>query len=237
MAHPEAAGLIGYDPVTALITLSIVVGQVAIAGFLGHLGLGYWWLALIVAFGIGAFANHALFVIIHDACHNAILKKPVWNKWVGILADLPNTVPTAMGFRYYHIKHHSHLGDYDYDADLPSHWEARTFGHSWYGKAAWMFFFAAFQLARLGRLRGTVPMWGRWTFINAVCVILFDIAVLVLARPQCAALSLRLLLVFGRRAASARRALGAGAFHERSVAGDLRLLWAAEHSRAQYRLS
>ncbi len=183
-AHPEVAGLIGHDPVTALITLGIVVGQVAIAGLLGHLGLGYWWLALIAAFCIGAFANHALFVVIHDACHNAIFKKPVWNKWVGILADLPNTAPTAMGFRYYHIKHHSHLGDYDYDADLPSHWEARTFGQSWCGKAAWMFFFAAFQLARLGRLRGTVPMWGRWTFINAVCVIVFDIAVLLLLGPN-----------------------------------------------------
>ena len=183
-AHPEVAGLFTYDPLTAYITLAIVVGQVVIAGFLGHLGLGYWWLALIVAFGIGAFANHALVVVIHDACHNAILSKPVWNKWIGILADLPNTVPTAMGFRYYHIKHHSHLGDYDYDADLPSHWEARTFGHSWYGKAAWMFFFAAFQLARLGRLRGTVPMWGRWTFINAVCVIAFDIAVLFLFGPN-----------------------------------------------------
>ncbi|VTZ50358.1 Fatty acid desaturase [Methylocella tundrae] len=183
-AHPEVARLIGHDPITAVITLCVVAGQLVIAGLLGHLGLAYWWLALIAAFCVGAFANHAMFVVIHDACHNAILKKPVWNKWVGILADLPNTVPTAMGFRCYHIKHHSHLGDYDFDADLPSHWEARTFGHSWYGKAAWMFFFAAFQLARLGRLRGSVPMWGRWTYINAVCVILFDIAVLVFLGPN-----------------------------------------------------
>ncbi len=183
-AHPEVARLIGHDPITAVITVCVVVGQVAIAGLLGSLGLSYWWLALIAAFCIGAFANHAMFVVIHDACHNAILPKPVWNKWVGILADLPNTVPTAMGFRCYHIKHHSHLGDYDFDADLPSHWEARTFGNSWYGKAAWMFFFAAFQLARLGRLRGTVPMWGRWTYINAICVILFDITVLIFLGPN-----------------------------------------------------
>jgi sphingolipid delta-4 desaturase len=183
-AHPEVAGLTGHDPLTAVITVAIVAGQVAIAGLLGALGFGYWWLALIVAFGVGAFANHALFVIIHDACHNAIFGKPAWNKWAGILADLPNTVPTAMGFRYYHIKHHSHLGDYDYDADLPSQWEARTFGQSWYGKAAWMFFFGAFQLMRLGRLRGTVPMWGRWTFINAACVLLFDVAVLIWLGPN-----------------------------------------------------
>ncbi len=183
-ARPEVARLIGHDPRTAAITLAVVVGQAIVAGLLGSLGLGYWWLALIVAFGVGAFANHAMFVVIHDACHNAIFKKPSWNRWAGILADLPNTVPTAMGFRCYHIKHHSHLGDYDYDADLPSHWEARLFGTTWYGKAAWMFFFAAFQLIRLGRLKGSVPMWGRWTIVNAVCVILFDIAVFVWLGPN-----------------------------------------------------
>jgi sphingolipid delta-4 desaturase len=47
-----------------------------------------------------------------------------------------------------------------------------------------MFFFGAFQLARLGRLQGTVPMWGRWTYINAICVIAFDIAVLVWLGPN-----------------------------------------------------
>lgn len=183
-AHPEVAGLIGHDPRTAAITLAVVALQTLLAAVLGRLGLAYWPLALMAAFCIGAFANHAMFVVIHDACHNAIFKKPSWNKWVGILADLPNTFPTAMGFRCYHLKHHSHLGDYDYDADLPSHWEARLFGRSWVGKAAWMFFFAVFQGTRLGRLQGTVPMWGRWTLINAICAILYDLAILIWFGPN-----------------------------------------------------
>ncbi|WP_395665374.1 fatty acid desaturase [Methylocella sp.] len=183
-AHPEVKALIGHDPFTALVTACVVAGQIAIAATMGLLGLSYWWLAVLVAIFVGAFANHAMFVVIHDACHNAIFARPVWNKWVGILADLPNGAPTAMGFRYYHIKHHSHLGDYDYDADLPSHWEARTFGRSALGKAAWMFFFAPFQLARLGRLRATVPMWGRWTYVNAACVIAFDILMVALFGPN-----------------------------------------------------
>lgn len=183
-AHPQVKTLIGHDPLTFFITLGVVGMQIAIAAALGALGLGYWWAALLVAFCVGAFANHAMFVVIHDACHNAVFRKPMWNKWVGILADLPNVAPTAMGFRYYHVKHHSHLGDYDFDADLPSHWEAKIFGRTTLGKAVWMFFFAPFQLARLGRLRGTVPMWGRWTFINAACVIAFDLAVLLLLGPN-----------------------------------------------------
>jgi sphingolipid delta-4 desaturase len=183
-AHPEVAALIGHDPRTAAITLAVVLGQTLVAALCGWLGSAYWWVAILAAIGLGAFANHAMFVVIHDATHDVIFKGLSANKWLGILADLPNTLPTAMGFRCYHIRHHSHLGDYDYDADLPSHWEARLFGRSWYGKAAWMFFFPVFQGFRLGRLKATVPMWGRWTFINGACVFLYDAIVLALFGPN-----------------------------------------------------
>jgi len=177
-AHPEVASLIGRDWRTAAITLAVVVLQTGIAAVFGFLGLTYWWATLLSAIFIGAFANHAMYVVIHDATHNCIFTSNALNKWAGILADLPNTVPTAMGFRCYHMKHHSHLGDYDYDADLPSRWEARLFGRSAFGKAAWMFLFPVFQLTRLSRLKGTVPMWSRWTFINGACVFLYDLILL-----------------------------------------------------------
>lgn len=177
-AHPEVASLFRPDPITAVIIVAVVLGQTAIAAVFGHLGLHYWWLLLIAAYCIGAFANHAMFVAIHDAVHNAIFESPTLNKWFAIIADLPNAFPTAMGFRCYHMKHHSHLGDYDYDADLPSQWEARLVGNRWYGKALWLFFFPVMQLVRLNRLRGTVPMGGRWTYINAAVIIVYDLAVL-----------------------------------------------------------
>jgi sphingolipid 4-desaturase/C4-monooxygenase len=182
-AHPEVVTLLGPDKRTALIILAVVLGQTAIAAFFGHLGLDYWWLTLIAAYGIGAFANHAMFVAIHDAIHNAIFASPTMNKWFAIIADLPNSFPTAMGFRCYHMKHHSHLGDYDYDADLASRWEARLVGNRWYAKAIWLFFFPVMQLVRLNRLRGTVPMGGRWTYINAAVIILYDLAMLALFGP------------------------------------------------------
>ncbi len=182
-AHPEVASLIGQDPWTAVITLGVVAGQTAIAAAFGYLGPSYWWATLLAAICAGAFANHAMFVVIHDATHNCIFKSNTLNKWAAILADLPNTLPTAMGFRCYHMKHHSHLGDYDYDADLPSHWEARFFGKSAIGKAAWLFIFPIFQVTRLGRLKGTVPMWSRWTFINLACVVLYDLTVAVCFGP------------------------------------------------------
>jgi len=176
-AHPEVARLYGYDPLTAVITLGIVTGQTALAAWLGHLGSSYWWLATLCAIGIGAFANHALFVVIHDATHNTIFKSLVLNKWMLIFADLPNGFPTAMGFRCYHIKHHSHLGDYDYDADLPSHWEARLVGNRWYMKAIWFFFFPLCQLLRVERLKASVPLYNRWMMLNIAILILYDTAI------------------------------------------------------------
>src|ERR1700683_3266860 len=79
-AVPEVPSLAGHDPMTAVITVGVVLGQTALAALFGHLGLGYWWLGLLAAYCIGAFANHAMFVVIHDAVHNTIMKTPLGNK-------------------------------------------------------------------------------------------------------------------------------------------------------------
>src|SRR5207253_8349983 len=134
-AHPEVRQLMVRNPYTALIVLSIVIMQTSIAYWMGTLGFGYWWLSLLIAYCVGAFANHANYGIIHDATHNLIFRNKSWNKMVAILADLPNLAPGAMGFRVYHLKHHSHQGDYEYDPDLANHWEARLVRAKWPRKA------------------------------------------------------------------------------------------------------
>ena len=107
----------------------------------------------------------ANYVIIHDATHNLIFRNQSWNKMVAIVADLPNLTPGAMGFRVYHLKHHSHQGDYEWDADLANHWEARLVGNKWYRKAIWLMLFPFFQLTRPPRLKA-ITMWDRWFSIN-----------------------------------------------------------------------
>jgi sphingolipid delta-4 desaturase len=176
--YPHVRELFGKDPVTFKITAAIFAGQFLIAAWLGWLGLSYWWLSLILAICVGAFANHANFVVIHDAIHNCVFDNPLANKWTAILADLPNAFPTAMGFRCYHIKHHSHLSAYDYDADIPSQWEVEWVGNSTWRKAVWLFGFPAIQLARLSRLKGTVPIMGKWTYINIAVIAAFDLFML-----------------------------------------------------------
>jgi len=181
--YPQARELFGRDILTFKITVAIFLGQLAIAAFCGWLGLAHWGWIVLLAFCVGAFANHANFVIIHDAIHNCVFESPLANKWTAILADLPNGFPTAMGFRCYHIKHHSHLSAYDYDADVPSHWEVELVGNSSWRKALWLFFFPAIQLARLNRLKGAVPIMGVWTYVNIAVIAAFDLLVLYAFGP------------------------------------------------------
>ena len=175
-AHPEVRQLMVRNPWTALIAVSIVAMQTAIAFGMGQLGFGYWWLSLVIAFCVGAFGNHANYVIIHDATHNLIFRSPGWNKMVALIADLPNLAPGAMGFRVYHLKHHSHQGDYEWDADLANHWEARLVGNSWYRKAIWLMLFPFFQVTRPPRLKA-IKMWDRWFSINLACAVAYDVAI------------------------------------------------------------
>ena len=166
----------GRNPWTLLIALAVVSLQTALAFLFGKLGFGYWWLSLLVAYGVGAFANHSMYVLIHDAIHNLILPSKSWNKMIAIFADLPNLVPGAMGFGIYHLKHHSHQGDYEYDADLANQWEAKLVGNRWYAKALWLLLFPIMQLTRPPRIKA-FRMWNRWIFLNLICALAYDAAI------------------------------------------------------------
>ena len=179
-AHPEVRTLMGRNPSTALIALLVLTGQTAIAWALGRLGGSYWWLGVILAYGVGAFANHCAYVIVHDATHNLIFRSKFLNKITAVASDLPNLVPCAIGFGVYHLKHHAHQGDYRSDADIPNQWEARLIGDKWYGKALWLFFFPVFQLTRPPRLRA-ITMWSGWTVLNLLCAAAYDIGVFYLS--------------------------------------------------------
>jgi sphingolipid delta-4 desaturase len=175
-AHPEVRQLMGRNPYTALIALTVLGLQVSIAYTMGRLGAGYWWLSVIVAYAFGAFANHCSYVIIHDATHNLVFSNRHLNKLTAIVADLANLLPGAVGFGVYHLKHHAHQGDYHFDADIPNRWEARLIGDKWYMKAMWLLFFPLFQLTRPPRLKA-IAMLSSWSFVNLFAAIVFDIAI------------------------------------------------------------
>ena len=59
-AHPEVRNLIGRNAFSAVITIFVVALQIVIAYFLSDQS---WWLTIIAAFFIGAFADHTLCVL------------------------------------------------------------------------------------------------------------------------------------------------------------------------------
>jgi len=91
--------LIVRNPYTALIAVSLVLMQTAISYWMGTKGFGYWWLSLLMAYCIGAFANHANYVIIHDARTTDFTEQELEQNGA-IIADLPNLAPARWVFAF-----------------------------------------------------------------------------------------------------------------------------------------
>lgn len=178
--HPGLRQYIGKNPYTFL----VIAACIAL-----HLGMAFlvrgasWWIILATAFFFGAYASHALWVMIHECAHNLIFAKSYWNTLSGIAANLPHLLPSAVSFQRYHMKHHAFQGVYDLDADLPSQWEARLVGNSAFGKAVWLLLFPFFQVVRPPRLR-EIRMFDRWIVLNIVLQLLFDVAIYVCLGPR-----------------------------------------------------
>ena len=172
--HPEVRDLVGNAPVTSLAIFGIVGGQLLAAWFMRDQP---WWVILLVAYGVGAFADHALWTLIHECTHNLVFTKASENSLLQLVANIPIVIPSAIAFRRYHLLHHNHQGDQDLDADLPSPLEARLVGNSAPRKTLWLAFYFLAQLLRVPRLT-RIKLIDRWYVANACVQIAFVGAVL-----------------------------------------------------------
>lgn len=160
--HPELRGLIGKNPYSFLAIVGVVSLQVLVAFLLS--GQSWWWV-LGAAYFIGAFADHALFVLIHECAHKLIFKNRAANKIAGMIANVPLIFPSSVSFETYHLKHHSFQGVHELDGDLPNYWEAKLINHYFIGKVIWLLFYPLFQVFRLSRLREIAP-FDKWVALN-----------------------------------------------------------------------
>lgn len=168
--YPQIKKLMGRNPMTFAFIVAIVTLQLVLAWFSASLA---WYWILLLAYAVGAFANHALFTLIHECAHNMVFQSRIANLWAGILCDLPNAFPSSVQFRKYHLKHHAFQGNYEIDADIPSVWEAKLIGNSFFGKSIWLLFFPLFQLTRPPRLK-EVEFNSLWMWIDLVVVLAVD---------------------------------------------------------------
>jgi len=71
-AHPTIRKLIGNTPSTALWCLAFVALQVGLA----VVAVGQpWWVILLVAYGVGAWANMKLFMLGHECNHGLVFAR------------------------------------------------------------------------------------------------------------------------------------------------------------------
>ena len=101
----------------------VVMLQLATAAALHNAG---WLKILAIAYFFGSFLNHNLFLAIHELSHNLAFSTPVYNRWLGIFANLPIGVPMSVTFQKYHLEHHRFQGVDGVDMDIPSKVEAHV---------------------------------------------------------------------------------------------------------------
>jgi sphingolipid delta-4 desaturase len=172
-AHPEAKLLQGPEPWSAPILLGVVGFQLALAWALRDQSL---WLVLPVAWLVGAVADHALWVLIHEASHNLIARPPWVNSLAALVANLPIVFPGGIGFRRYHLLHHAWQGDPEVDADLAAPAEARLVGRSGVRKAIWLLLYFLAQGMRATQLK-RIKLWDAWYIANVAVQVAFSVAV------------------------------------------------------------
>jgi sphingolipid 4-desaturase/C4-monooxygenase len=161
-AHPEVRELTGVTPASLIWILTLVFIQFVLAFAVGDRP---WWLRLSVAYVAGATIDHALWVLIHECTHNLVFRSPTANKIAAIVANGPLVLPAALSFRKYHVLHHQHLGELDFDADVPGPTEARVVRTS-FAKALWLAAFGGVQgLLRTHRLT-QISFMDRWIALN-----------------------------------------------------------------------
>jgi len=171
--HPEVKSLIGRNGWSFAVIVAIVASQTVIAAWVASQA---WWVVFAAAFVFGAFANHALFVMIHECSHNLVFKTRWLNKIAGIMCNFPMGFPSSESFQRYHLKHHIYQGVYELDADLSSDWEANLVGRSALGKALWLLFYPVVQASRPFRLR-EIRLFDSWIAFNWACQVVFNAAV------------------------------------------------------------
>jgi len=168
-SHPDIRDLIGKNPSSFFIIIALVALQITASVIVC---LQPWWVIILTAYFFGAFADHALFVMIHESTHKLIFKNPAANTAAGIIANIPLVFPSSVSFTRYHIKHHSFQGVHELDGDLPNKWEAKLINNYFTGKVLWLLFYPFFQLFRLSRLKEIKP-FDKWMTLNFIVQVIF----------------------------------------------------------------
>lgn len=134
--YPQIKKLMGYDPTIAVYVSIEVLANVIIAYLLRDAS---WAVIVPMAWVVSATINHSLGGAIHEIGHNLAFghTRPLANRALGMLANLPMAIPLSVTYKKYHSDHHRFLGHDVQDVDIPTAFESRMFRH-WTTKLLWL---------------------------------------------------------------------------------------------------
>lgn len=172
--YPQIKKLMGVDPTFKWKVLTLVTAQ--ILSFYLLKNISNFWLLFSLAYCIGGVANHALMLAIHEISHGAGYgtSKPLENKLLGIVANLPIGIPMSVSFKKYHLEHHRYQGDELLDTDLPSFFEIAFFTNA-IKKTLWCLLQPFFYTMR--PLFVNPKPLEKMEYVNTVVQVIFDIFV------------------------------------------------------------
>ena len=170
--YPQIKSLMAPDPRLKWIVCAMVAAQL-VACYLVR-DLAWPWL-LFWAYAFGGTINHSMALAIHEITHNAAFgnKRPAWNRYFAMFANLPIGLPYSASFKRYHLDHHRYLGGDGVDVDIPTDFEGWFFCTPC-RKLAWVVLQPLFYAFR--------PFWinpkpvGRLELVNTAVQLAFDAA-------------------------------------------------------------
>ncbi|KAI9913180.1 hypothetical protein PsorP6_006032 [Peronosclerospora sorghi] len=171
--YPEIKKLYGHCWKTKYIVAATVALQTYLALLAQHMS---WPVYILVLYVIGATANHAMMMAVHEVSHNLGFKKPLHNKLLAIFSNLPIVVPSAISFKRYHLEHHRYQGEDGVDVDLPTELEGKIFSTK-LTKFLFVVFQVFFYALRPMFVNPKVP--SVWEVINVVVCVCYNFAIYV----------------------------------------------------------
>ncbi|RLO02543.1 hypothetical protein DYB28_014096 [Aphanomyces astaci] len=169
--YPQIKSLFGHCPRTKYYVVVAVTVQTLMAYVTKDKSWTVW---LAVAYIVGGTFNHMMMMAMHELSHNLGFKKPVYNRILSLIANMPMGVPAAISFKRYHMEHHRYQGEDGVDVDIPTVLEGKIFNNK-ITKLIFVFTQAFFYSLRPLFVNPKTP--GFWEFVNYASCIAYNYAI------------------------------------------------------------
>ncbi|XP_070855301.1 sphingolipid delta(4)-desaturase DES1-like isoform X1 [Drosophila suzukii] len=168
--YPQIKKLFGHDPNFKWVAGAMVLTQVLSLFVVKDLS---WSWLLVAAYCFGGIINHSLMLAVHEISHNLAFghSRPILNRILGFICNLPIGLPMSISFKKYHLEHHRYQGEEAIDTDIPTLLEARLFDTT-FGKFLWVCLQPFFYIFRPLVINPKPPT--RLEFINTVVQLTFN---------------------------------------------------------------